>query len=135
MTAFKLPALMALLLAPEFGVAQHVVDPVSLPCSGDSSRVQVTPLFSDSLSSSFHICIPQEVKPHLHRFHTEHVLVLEGEGNMLLGDSAFRISSGSVVIIPFGTLHAVRTTSTTPLRVLSVQAPFFDGSDRVLIER
>ena len=135
MNASKLWGPLALFLAPAFAVAQHMIDPLTLPCSVDSSRVQVTAVFSDSLSSSFHICIPREVKPHLHRFHTEHVMVLEGEGSMLLGDSTFTIAAGSFVIIPMGTPHAVRTTSAIPLRVLSVQAPFFDGSDRVLIDR
>ncbi|MBK8497747.1 MAG: cupin domain-containing protein [Flavobacteriales bacterium] len=125
---------LAFLLAPALAISQHVFDPMTLPCNGDSAHVQVTPLFSDSLSSSFHICIPREVKPHLHRYHTEHVLVLEGEGSMLLGDSTFSIGAGHVIIIPMGTRHAVRTTSDVPLRVISVQAPFFDGSDRVMIE-
>ena len=126
--------ILAFLLAPAFAIAQLVVDPMTLPCSPDSARVQVTPLFSDSLGSSFHICIPHEVRPHFHRYHTEHVLVLEGEGSMLLGDSAFRIAAGRMIIIPKGTPHAVRTISKFPLRVISVQSPFFDGSDRIMID-
>ena len=115
--------------------AQRVVDAVALPCSVDTGQVVVTPLYSDSLCSSFLICIPRSVPPHFHREHTEHVVVLEGEAIMLLGDSSFAISAGRTIIIPKGTAHAVRTTSAIPLRVISVQSPRYDGTDRILLER
>lgn len=92
-------------------------------------------LHHDSLSSSFIICIPSEVAPHYHAAHTEHVTVLSGTGEMLLGDSTFTIAPGDVMVIPMRTPHGVRTTSTAPLRVLSVQSPRFDGSDRVPLGR
>lgn len=104
------------------------------PC-GDGPANAVQALHSDSLASSFLICIPREVKAHYHAAHTEHVVVLEGEGELLLGDSLIAIRPGDIVAIPRGTAHAVRTRSEGPLRVLSVQAPRFDGSDRVPVER
>lgn len=114
--------------------AQAVIEPGVGPCHAAGDQVQVTPLYSDSLSSSFSICIPHEVRPHYHRYHTEHVVVLDGEGLMQLGDSTFMVVAGSAIIIPQGTPHAVRVTSATPLHVISVQSPYFDGTDRVLIE-
>lgn len=93
------------------------------------------PLHHDSLSSSFLICVPHEVKPHYHRLHTEHVVVLDGQAEMLLGDSIFQIGPGDVIAIPRGTVHAVTTRSERPLRVASIQSPRFDGSDRVPAER
>lgn len=105
------------------------------PCGAESDRNEVHVLHHDSLSSSFIICIPMEVAPHYHAAHTEHVTVLSGTGEMLLGDSTFTIAPGDVIVIPLRAPHGVRTTSADPLRVLSVQSPRFDGSDRVPIQR
>ncbi|HRH39186.1 MAG TPA: cupin domain-containing protein, partial [Flavobacteriales bacterium] len=74
------------------------------------------------------------VAPHFHQHHTEHVVVLEGTAVMTLGDSTFTIAAGSTIAIPMGTVHAVTTTSNVPLRVISVQSPQFDGTDRVFVK-
>jgi mannose-6-phosphate isomerase-like protein (cupin superfamily) len=94
----------------------------------------VVPLHADSACSSFLICVPRSVPPHFHVHHTEHVSVLSGEGTMRLGDSTFTVAAGRSIVIPKGTVHAVVTTSIEPLRVISVQAPYFDGTDRVFVD-
>lgn len=113
--------------------AQPIVGSGEPPCATTDSTNSVRTLYTDSLCSSFLICIPHHVAAHYHRHHTEHVFVLDGTGEMLLGDSLFRISPGQSVVVPKGTTHAVRTTSPSPLRVISVQSPQFDGSDRIPI--
>jgi mannose-6-phosphate isomerase-like protein (cupin superfamily) len=90
--------------------------------------------FSDSLASSFVIVIKREVKAHRHAAHSEHVMVLEGEGLMRLGENSFNIKKGDLVFIPKNTIHSVRCTSKMPLKVLSVQSPMFDGKDRIMVE-
>ncbi len=91
-------------------------------------------LFTDSLTSSFCIVIKKEVKAHKHLTHAEHVVVLEGTAQMRLGDKQFEIKKGDVIFIPKNTVHAVKNTGKVPLKVLSFQAPNFDGKDRVFIE-
>lgn len=91
-------------------------------------------LFGDSLSSSFCIVIKKEVKPHKHVYHSEQVVVLEGEGLMKLGVLQFVVRKGDVLFIPKGTVHSVVNRLSTPLKVLSIQAPWFDGKDRVFVE-
>ena len=100
-------------------------------CATTDTTNSVHVLFTDSLCSSFLICIPRSVAQHYHRYHTEHVFVLDGAGQMMLGDSLFPVTRGHIVVIPQGTPHAVRTSSASPLRVISIQSPQFDGSDRV----
>jgi mannose-6-phosphate isomerase-like protein (cupin superfamily) len=112
-------------------LAQRHLPGSEMHCPADTARTSVTVLHHDSLSSSFIICIPRSVAPHLHRHHTEHVVVLEGAGTMLLGDARFTIAAGDALVIPAGTVHAVTRTSEQPLRVISIQSPRFDGSDRV----
>lgn len=99
-----------------------------------SENIYSKKLHGDSLSTSFCIVIKKEVKLHKHQFHSEHVVVLEGTATMKLGDKTFDIKKGDVVFIPKQTAHAVKTTGKIPLKVISIQSPQFDGSDRVMLE-
>ncbi len=91
-------------------------------------------LFGDSLASSFYIVIHKEVKLHKHQFHSEHVYVISGEGEMILGNEKRKIKSGDIIFIPKETPHALKVTSTEPVKILSVQSPYFDGKDRIMLE-
>jgi mannose-6-phosphate isomerase-like protein (cupin superfamily) len=100
----------------------------------DLINVHSVPLYSDSLSSTFLLFIKKEAKLHKHLAHTEHVQVLDGEAEMTLGPKHFSIRKGDLITIPMGISHAVHVTSETLLKVISVQSPRFDGSDRILLE-
>lgn len=82
-------------------------------------------------ASDFLVFVKHHVPLHKHVHHTETVYVLEGTGEMQLGDKTLAIKPGDFIKIPQGTVHGVTTTSTIPLKVLSVQAPEFFGKDRV----
>lgn len=128
---------MLLLIAASIGTrvsAQRFLSAAELPCPEGTGPVRSVMLHSDSACSSFMLCIDVGVKPHLHRTHTEHVFVLNGTAEMMLGDSTRTIRSGDVILIPPGTPHAVKVTSSGPLRVISVQSPHFDGTDRVWLD-
>lgn len=99
-----------------------------------SDNLYNKPLFGDSLASSFVIIIKKEVKSHKHTAHSEHVVILEGSGSMRLGDKNIEIKKGDVIFIPKNTVHAVKSTGKQPLKVLSIQAPYFDGKDRIFTE-
>jgi len=112
-------------------VAQKInIDTISVP----TSSLKVVPLFHDSLSSSFFISVPQKVPLHKHLKHTEQIYIVSGEADMILGEKKFQIKKGDVVLIPANTPHAVNVTSREPLKCISIQAPYFDGSDRILLE-
>lgn len=114
--------------------AQTVIylDTIAKPVAGSKANV-VKALASDSLSSSFCILIPNEVKAHKHVWHSEQVYVIQGKGVMRLGDKNISIKSGDLIFIPKNTIHAVTSMGEVPLKVLSVQSPLFDGSDRVMV--
>jgi len=95
------------------------------------SNLHVQRLNDDSLSSTFAIWVKQHVKEHYHEHHTEVVYVLEGAGEMTLNDERFPIKKGDYVFIPLGTKHSVVVKSEEPMKVISIQSPYFDGSDRV----
>jgi len=136
MKQFMLTGLMltAGLLQCAVGVGQQlsVVDQSQPPEAYEN--VHVHPLVHDSLSSAFVIWVKKEVKPHIHRNHTEQVYILEGQATMLLGNEVMQVVPGQLITIPKGTIHAVRVTGSTPLKVISLQSPYFDGSDREFVE-
>jgi mannose-6-phosphate isomerase-like protein (cupin superfamily) len=114
--------------------SQTVVNLDTLKAPAKTDNIYNKALFNDSLASSFCIVIKNEVKPHKHQYHSEHVYVIEGEGQMKLGDLEFKIKKNDFIFIPKNTVHSVKTTSKQPLKVISIQAPFFDGKDRIILE-
>jgi len=122
-----------LLAVPFFSVAQlQSLDTIKAPINYDGIYSRM--VASDSLSSSFVIFIKKEVKKHRHISHTENVFILEGEGEMLLGDKTFKVKKGDMIFIPINTVHSLKVTTSIPLKVLSVQSPRFDGKDRIFVD-
>jgi len=126
--------LLLLLIVPLFTIGQNsqAWDTIKAPLEFDNIHSRA--LYSDSLSSSFIIFIKKEVKKHKHQFHSEHVYILEGEGEMLLGEKQLKVKKGDILFIPKNTIHYLKVTSKNPVKVLSIQSPYFDGKDRILIE-
>jgi len=94
-------------------------------------NIHVQKLAGDSLVSSFVIWIKKEVPLHYHADHSEHVLMLAGEGVLTLNGQEIHMKVNTWVFIPKGSRHSFRTTSGIPAKVLSIQAPEFVGKDRV----
>ena len=116
------------------GIGQNLRDIKSKEADVEFENTHVLPLFSDSLSASFLIWVKKSVPKHYHKYRTEHIYVIEGEGLMLLGTDTLLIKEGSHVLIKPTTPHAVWVKSAIPLKVLSIQSPFFDGSDRHFLD-
>lgn len=126
--------LIALLAFCNWGKSQNKIQADTIGKKSNAENVYNKPLFGDSLASSYCIVIKKAVKAHKHINHSEHVVVLEGEALMTLGEKSFPVKKGDVIFIPKNTVHSVKTTSKTPLKVISIQAPFFDGKDRIMID-
>jgi mannose-6-phosphate isomerase-like protein (cupin superfamily) len=127
-------AICILLLAVCSSRAQNRLPLDSVGNTTTSDNLYVKRLAGDSLVSSFCILIKKEVKPHKHVYHSEHVLVLDGEGLMTLGDSTFTVRKNDLIFIPKNTVHSAVRRGIRPLKVLSIQAPEFDGRDRVFLD-
>lgn len=97
-------------------------------------NIYVEKLSSDQHASDFIVFVKQFVPLHKHLHHTETIYILDGTGLMRLGDEEFVVGPGDFIKVPEGTPHGVKTTSTSPLKALSVQAPEFLGDDRVFLE-
>jgi len=123
-----------LILISARAFAQQVDNLPSLKQKQPYENIVTQTMSSDSSFTSTVIWIKSEVKPHYHANHSEQVLVIEGEGQMLLGHQTFFVKPGDLIYIPKGTIHALRVTSKLPMKVLSIQTPQFDGSDRVMVQ-
>jgi len=129
-TIFSLFFLLSALFC--FSQNHQSLDTIKPPA--DYENLYFRQVYSDSLVSSFVIFVKKEVKLHKHLTHTEHVYILDGEGEMRIGEKKIKVKKGDIVPIPKNTAHSLKVTSVSPVKVLSVQAPIFDGKDRVLVE-
>ena len=103
------------------------------PRSIEYENIHIEKIAEDSFQSSFVIWVKNQVKPHYHDYHSEYIHVLTGKAIMRLDTTTFTIQKGDVIFIPQKSIHAVKTLSKEPLKVISIQTPLFDG-DRVWVE-
>src|SRR5688572_9820315 len=123
--------LILLLLFPFAVHSQIIISSDSITAPEEYSNIHVQKIAGDSLVSTFVIFIKDHVPMHKHHHHSENVMVLEGEGIMTLGSITKEIKAGDLIFIPADTFHEVKVTSEKPLKVISIQAPEFDGTDRI----
>lgn len=125
----------ALVMNVKHSRSQGQKNMAQFPYIPEGPAVQVHRLFDDSLSSSFLIYVRDSVPEHFHETHAEQVIILEGEAFMTLGNQKRKIIPGDVIYIPRRTRHKVITSPGSLLKLISVQAPFFDGKDRIFTEQ
>jgi mannose-6-phosphate isomerase-like protein (cupin superfamily) len=116
-------------------VGQDVKNLPAMKQKAAYDNTTTTNVYNDSVATSNVIWIKKEVRPHYHQSHTEQAYVIEGTGKMLLGNQILDVRAGDLITIPKGTIHALRVTSSTPMKVLTIHSPSFDGSDRVQVEK
>lgn len=124
---------LSFLLAATAAAAQTVTDINEVRLEADGP-VSVKRLAGDSLTTSFLIRVDGRVPTHYHARHSEHVYIIEGSGKMWMNGDTTEISAGNYVFIPAKTRHGAASTSGKPLKVLSIQAPEFNGEDRVPVK-
>ncbi|MCP4642769.1 MAG: cupin domain-containing protein [bacterium] len=103
------------------------VTPVPCPC-GEATRI-VTGADNDRVSIH-RVRIEGEAKKHYHKVLHEHYIVLEGSGEVELGDERVPVEAGDVIAIPPGTPHALRGH----FEIINVVTPPFDSEDEYVVE-
>lgn len=127
---FLLLCILSMLFSPAFAGA----DLSTYTAPSDMKNLHIEELSSSESSSEFVIFVRNEVKAHIHKEHTELIYVLEGEGLFYLDDTKQIIKPGDFIRVNKGVVHAVKVTSKTPLKVLSIQTPKFIGKDRFFVD-
>lgn len=116
------------------GLSQNILDLKSIKPETEFDNIHVKKIADDDQQTSFVIWIKQQVRLHKHDHHTENIYVLEGKGEMQIGDEKFVIGKGDFFTIPKSTPHGLKVLSSKPVKVLSIQSPKFTGEDRIFIE-
>ena len=123
-------------MAPFFlySIGQSIYTPSDVNPEKEFENIFKEEIFSDSLTSSFFIMIKKGVALHKYEFHSEHVYVLSGTGDMTLDGENVSIAAGDLVVIPKNTPHSLKITSQSPMRIISIQAPKYEGKDLFFLE-
>jgi len=124
--------LVLLLIVAVVGLSQNLPE-LKKHQPGDFDNIFVEKIADDANQTSFIIWIKNEVALHKHADHTENIYILEGKGEMILGEEKHIINKGDYFNIPKNTPHGLKVLSSSPIKVLSIQSPKFDGTDRILI--
>lgn len=88
----------------------------------------------DDLAASFLLTIPTETKMHFHKNHSEHIMLIEGEGMVLLGYKTIKLKKDELIFVTKGTPHKIINSGKRKLKVLSIQSPFYSGKDITILE-
>jgi mannose-6-phosphate isomerase-like protein (cupin superfamily) len=74
----------------------------------------------------------RDTELHTHQRSQEIYYVLEGEGEMRLGDETFKVKKYDAILIPPCTPHSVKNDGKSGLRLLCVCAPPYSHEDTLL---
>lgn len=70
--------------------------------------------------------------PHHHPRSEEIYFILQGEGQMTIGDQSHDVRMGDAIAIPPGSVHKIRNTGSEILRLLCCCAPGYEHEDTIL---
>ena len=73
--------------------------------------------------------------PHIHKEHDLTVVMLRGQGFLMLEQRRVGLAVGDVLFVPRGIIHYFVNTSTEPSVALAVFSPSFDGKDSIPVEK
>ena len=79
------------------------------------------------------IQVRTRLRPQYHKDHSETVYLLEGSGILILGDRAYPVKAGSLMMIPRGIIHSFEAKQ--PTSVLAIFDPPYDPADRVFTDQ
>lgn len=74
------------------------------------------------------------VTVHFHCATEEIYYVLEGSGVMTIGDESEPVALGDAIFIPTGSVHSLRNTGSSDMRIILVCGPAFSRSDENFLE-
>ena len=86
-------------------------------------------------AASHHVVqIRDRETPHLHKAHDATVMMLKGQGFLMLEQRRVDLAAGDVVYIPRGAVHYFTNTAREPTVAFATYTPAFDGKDIVPVK-
>ena len=87
------------------------------------------------LAASHHVVqIRDREIPHVHITHDATVMMLKGQGFLMLEQRRIDLTVGDVVYIPRGAAHYFTNTAREPTVAFAIYTPAFDGKDNVPVK-
>ena len=102
------------------------------PIKEGDSQTSVELLRGEGVSAHL-IQVRTRLRPQYHKDHSETVYLLEGSGILILGDRAYPVKTGSLMMIPRGIIHSFEAKQ--PTSVLAIFDPPYDPADRVFTDQ
>ncbi len=100
----------------------------------DKQNIRVATMGKGQTISHHIVQIRDREKPHVHKRHDLTVVVLKGEGYLMLGEDRVELVKGDVLFIPRDTIHYFVNTFSQPSVALAAFSPPFDGKDTVPVK-
>ena len=98
---------------------------------GASENIKMTTLGQGQSASHHLVQVRDREKPHLHKLHDGTVVIVKGEGYLMLENRRVDLSVSDIVYIPRGAIHYFVNTASEPTVAFVVFSPPFDGKDTV----
>ena len=102
---------------------------------GASENIKMTTLGQGQGASHHLVQVRDREKPHVHKLHDGTVVVVKGQGYLMMENRRIDLSASDIVYIPRGAIHYFVNTASEPTVAFVVFSPPFDGKDTVPVEK
>jgi len=92
-------------------------------------NIKVVTLGQGPAASHHVVQIRDRETPHVHKTHDATVMMLKGQGYLMLEQRRIDLMAGDVVYIPRGAAHYFTNTAREPTVAFVTYSPAFDGKD------
>jgi quercetin dioxygenase-like cupin family protein len=97
-------------------------------------NIKVITLGQGPAASHHVVQIRDRETPHVHKIHDATVMMLKGQGYLMLEQRRIDLTVGDVVYIPRGAVHYFTNTAREPTVAFATYTPAFDGKDNVPVK-
>ena len=121
----------------QYGTELKQIDPAKVAAAdplGPNENIKITNLGQGQGVSHHIVQVRNREAPHLHRAHDGTVVMISGQGYLMMSDKRIELSAGDIVYIPRGAVHYYVNTGFEPAIAFVVFSPPFDGKDTVPVK-
>ncbi len=97
-------------------------------------NIKVITLGQGPAASHHVVQIRDRETPHVHKTHDATVMMLKGQGYLMIEKRRIDLTVGDVVYIPRGAAHYFTNTAREPTVAFAIYSPPFDGKDMVPVK-
>ena len=98
---------------------------------GATENIKITTLGQGQGVSHHLVQVRDREKPHVHKLHDGTVVIVRGEGYLMMENRRIDVAAGDIVYIPRGAVHYFVNPASEPTVAFVVFSPPFDGKDTV----